>query len=40
LDWKWLQTDFDTARGDLLVDVGAKAALDVIIKADKSFNGV
>ena len=40
MDWKWLQTDLGTARGDLPVDVGAKAVLDVIGKADKSFNGV
>jgi hypothetical protein len=36
---KWLQTDLGTARGDLPMDVGAKAIVDVILKADQSFNG-
>jgi hypothetical protein len=37
---KWLQTDLGTARGDLPVDVGAKAVVDVIFKAGQSFSGV
>jgi hypothetical protein len=37
---KWLQTDLGTARGDLPVNVGAKAVVDVVLKVDRSFNGV
>lgn len=36
---KWLKTDLGSQNADLSVEVGAKAALDKILRAGKEQNG-